>query len=83
VSEVFDLPRLSSALGLPLVEWPDAKDLAGPDIEVEQLGCWSVREAIFAPGEFVPYDPTPARMGLGAHCSSPHAPACSRAPGKT
>jgi hypothetical protein len=39
-SEIFDLPRLSAALGTPLVEWHEVKDIDSK--EVDTLGCWSV-----------------------------------------
>lgn len=38
-SEVFDLPRLSSLIRLPLVEWYDLK--SRNSTHVDELGCWS------------------------------------------
>lgn len=38
--EVFDVPRLSKEMGLPVIEWRDVKDPAST--EVDQLGCWSI-----------------------------------------
>jgi hypothetical protein len=42
--EVFDVPRLSKTLGVPLLEWRDIKD--PKSTELETLGCWSVWEAV-------------------------------------
>ncbi|KAJ7361204.1 hypothetical protein DFH08DRAFT_843459 [Mycena albidolilacea] len=42
--EVFDLPRLRTALGLPILEWRDVKE---KDSEVlEDIGCWNVWESV-------------------------------------
>ena len=38
-SEVFDLPRLSSLINLPLLEWYELKDRNST--HVDELGCWS------------------------------------------
>jgi hypothetical protein len=38
--EVFDVPRLSSLIGMPVVEWTDVKQQSSTEIDV--LGCWSV-----------------------------------------
>jgi hypothetical protein len=38
--EIFDLPRLSSTLGVPILEWDDVKNLTS-DI-YDEIGCWSV-----------------------------------------
>ncbi|EJT99008.1 hypothetical protein DACRYDRAFT_56709 [Dacryopinax primogenitus] len=39
VCEVFDIPRLSKELGIPILEWRDVKDEASEAWDV--LGCWS------------------------------------------
>ncbi|KZT51348.1 hypothetical protein CALCODRAFT_138136 [Calocera cornea HHB12733] len=39
VGEVFDIPRLSKAIGIPILEWKDVKRQDSDDWEV--LGCWS------------------------------------------
>ncbi|KAG2037002.1 hypothetical protein BDR03DRAFT_1092124 [Suillus americanus] len=42
--EVFDLPRLSQAIGIHLLEWHEVKD---PESQVvDDLGCWSVWETV-------------------------------------
>ncbi|KAJ1310138.1 hypothetical protein OPQ81_006883 [Rhizoctonia solani] len=45
-SDIFDLPYLSSKLGIPIVEWHELKRTAhssadGPQPEIEKIGCWS------------------------------------------
>jgi hypothetical protein len=45
--EVFDLPRLRRALGRPIVEWDDVKDIDSPEYDV--LGCWNLW-AVVMPG---------------------------------
>lgn len=40
VGDVFDLPRLSSAIGVPIIQWSDLKR---PESEhLDTLGCWSI-----------------------------------------
>ena len=39
--EVFDVPRLASAMNIPILEWNQLK-LEGNTTEDEPLGCWSV-----------------------------------------
>jgi len=41
-SEVFDIPRLSRAINLPIIEWLDVKNFTSPDAELDAIGCWSV-----------------------------------------
>ncbi|ETW87012.1 hypothetical protein HETIRDRAFT_307790 [Heterobasidion irregulare TC 32-1] len=43
-SEVFDLDRLSTAIGMSVVEWGEVKDPAST--EIENLGCWSIWQAV-------------------------------------
>lgn len=40
--EVFDVPRLSKAIHVPLVEWHEVKDVEST--HDDSLGCWSVWE---------------------------------------
>ena len=39
-SEVFDLPRMASEIGMPLIEWQDLK--SPNSVARDELGCWSV-----------------------------------------
>lgn len=39
-SDVFDLPRLSRAMGTPIIEWQDIKNVNST--HEDQLGCWSI-----------------------------------------
>ena len=45
-SEVFDIDYLSEKVGIPVLEWNEVKNLSTP--EVEDIGCWSVWEAVQA-----------------------------------
>ncbi|KZP14748.1 hypothetical protein FIBSPDRAFT_751371 [Athelia psychrophila] len=40
--EVFDIPQLSAALRIPILEWNQVKDYRGETRESDSLGCWSV-----------------------------------------
>ena len=42
--EVFDLDHLSRAIGTPVLEWHEVKNLSSK--EVEDIGCWSVWQAV-------------------------------------
>lgn len=42
--DVFDIPRLKSELGIPIVEWDEVKASKSP--ENEPIGCWSTRAGI-------------------------------------
>lgn len=63
VSEVFDLPALRQTLGIPLLEWPDVKDLRQDrdDHLDEPLGCWSTNQLLF---NDILHPPTERAMGL-------------------
>ena len=40
VGDVFDLPRLSEAMNIPIIQWSDLKR---PESEhIDELGCWSI-----------------------------------------
>jgi len=43
-SEVFDLDHLSSAIGTPVLEWGEVKNSSST--EVEDIGCWSIWQAV-------------------------------------
>lgn len=40
VSRIFDLPRLSAALRVPIIEWADVKNENSTTLD--ELGCWSI-----------------------------------------
>jgi hypothetical protein len=40
LSGVFDVPRLSAAIGMPVLSWDEVKDVEKR--AVDELGCWSV-----------------------------------------
>jgi hypothetical protein len=42
--EVFDLDYLSEAIGIPVLEWHEVKNLTTK--EVENVGCWSIWQAV-------------------------------------
>lgn len=39
--EIFDIPRLQSALERPVLEWWEVKNFNDADAEWDDLGCWS------------------------------------------
>ena len=43
-SEVFDIDLLSEKIGIPVLEWTDVKDPTSQ--EIEDIGCWSVWQAV-------------------------------------
>lgn len=64
--EVFDVPRLSRTLHMPILEWRDLKGPAYGDLE--PLGCWSVWETMWHEGQ--PRGaPSPDDLALGAYRS--------------
>ncbi|KAF8735016.1 hypothetical protein AX14_002926 [Amanita brunnescens Koide BX004] len=42
--KVFDVPRLSKLIGLPVLEWHEVKDRNST--EIDQVGCWDVWESV-------------------------------------
>lgn len=42
--EVFDIPRLSQAIGSPVIEWHEVKDSESEVLD--DLGCWSVWQSV-------------------------------------
>jgi hypothetical protein len=44
--EVFDVDYLSERIGLPVLEWSEVKNLSTPETEIEDIGCWSVWQAV-------------------------------------
>ena len=45
-SEVFDIEYLSDKIGMPVLEWHEVKNLSTPTPEIEDIGCWSVWQAV-------------------------------------
>jgi hypothetical protein len=45
-SEVFDIDYLSDKIGMPILEWHEVKNLSTPSPEIEDIGCWSVWQAV-------------------------------------
>lgn len=61
-SEVFDVPRLSKAIDLPILEWHQVKDTESE--EIEELGCWSVWASVSRPPEGPRGSRVPSDLGL-------------------
>jgi hypothetical protein len=69
VGEFFDLPRLASAIGTPVIEWRDLKNSSST--ELEEVGCWSAWDMLGNRNEptkpSAPHgDPIVDVLGLGA-----------------
>jgi hypothetical protein len=45
-SEVFNIDYLSDKIGMPVLEWHEVKNLSAQAPEVEDIGCWSVWQAV-------------------------------------
>ena len=43
-SEVFDIDYLSERIRIPVLEWSEVKNYSSP--EIEDIGCWSVWQAV-------------------------------------
>jgi hypothetical protein len=43
-SDVFDIDYLSETIRLPVLQWSEVKKL--PSAQVEDIGCWSVWQAV-------------------------------------
>lgn len=63
--DVFDVPRLSEALGKPVLEWRDVKDPNSTNID--ELGCWNIWEAVQEREKFPRRSPVPGHLKLGKH----------------
>jgi hypothetical protein len=65
--EVFDIDYLSDKIGMPVLEWHEVKNLSTQPPEIEDIGCWSVWQAVQV------REPTPRitnalhLQGLGEH----------------
>jgi hypothetical protein len=44
--EVFDIDYLSDKIGMPILEWHEVKNLSAQAPEIEDIGCWSVWQAV-------------------------------------
>ena len=77
-SEIIDIPRLSSTIQVPIIEWSDLKSKTSA--HVDQLGCWTTWGGIipsekkarngFVPGFLkldVSYTPVPKNTKLFEH----------------
>ncbi len=42
--EVFDIEYLSKSIGVPVLEWSEVKNSSSQ--EIEDIGCWSVWQAV-------------------------------------
>ena len=45
-SEVFDIDYLSDKIGMPVLEWHEVKNLSTQTPEIEDIGCWSIWQAV-------------------------------------
>ncbi|KAF8506766.1 hypothetical protein F5888DRAFT_1896221 [Russula emetica] len=45
-SDVFDIDYLSDKIGMRVLEWHEVKNLSTPAPEIEDIGCWSVWQAV-------------------------------------
>lgn len=43
-SEVFDIDYLSERIRMPVLDWSEVKNHSSP--EIEDIGCWSVWQAV-------------------------------------
>ena len=60
---VFDVPRLRTALGMPILEWHEVKDRNSETID--ELGCWNTWESVQKRETFPRRSPTPGLLKLG------------------
>lgn len=61
--KVFDVPRLSKLIGLPVVEWHEVKDKNST--EIDQLGCWDVWESVQTDEHLPRKSRVPGIVGIG------------------
>ncbi|KAJ7088883.1 hypothetical protein B0H15DRAFT_939266 [Mycena belliarum] len=60
--QVFDVPRLSEALGKPVLEWWEVKDPTSK--AVDPLGCWNVWQAVNKNNPGPHFNTAPRRLKL-------------------
>jgi hypothetical protein len=62
--DVFDMPRLRQALGRPVLEWREVKDLQNPDTEI--IGCWNTWESVQSNEHAPRFSVVPNLLSLGS-----------------
>ena len=62
-SDVFDLPRLRTALRMPILEWNEVKTWDSDF--VDEIGCWSVWETVQYDDQAPRESRVPYLLGLG------------------
>jgi len=60
---VFDVPRLRTALGKPVLEWHEVKDRNSGTLD--ELGCWNTWEAVQNRDTYPRRSWTPEHLKLG------------------
>lgn len=66
-SEVFDIEYLSKTIGVPVLEWREVKNSSSQ--EIEDIGCWSVWQAVQARESEPRLNNALPLQGLGASVS--------------
>ncbi|QRV98201.1 O-FucT domain protein [Ceratobasidium sp. AG-Ba] len=69
-SDIFDIPRLTNELNIPVIEWHEVKIPTSP--EIESIGCWNTGSVMAATGNVPPssdhphvsYTPVPSTFTL-------------------
>jgi len=64
-SEVFDIDHLSRAIGIPILEWHEVKNTSSE--EIEDIGCWSVWQAVQTRESTPRFGNALGHQGLGEH----------------
>jgi hypothetical protein len=67
--DVFDLPKLRRALGKPVIEWDDVRDVDSPNYDI--LGCWNLWAVVNKDIESPRGSYLTEWIGLGEHFSFP------------
>jgi hypothetical protein len=66
--EVFDIDYLSEAIGIPVLQWSEVKNTSSQ--EIEDIGCWSVWQAVRVDNPEPRYTNSLPLQGLGEHVSA-------------
>jgi hypothetical protein len=66
--EVFDVDYLSETIGIPVLQWSEVKNSSSQ--EVEDIGCWSVWQAVKGRETEPRYTNALPLQGLGEHMST-------------